>query len=355
MKVLVTLGWFNDPGEGGLVEIDLARCTQEVLLTYLPPPPLRVAGKGFTGAAWTGQPGSSNLLVCGYCALYHVAVDSWTIETIWHQPCWNDLHHVAVSAERIYVVNTGLESIDLYTLDGLFVGSHVLHPGWLSAARLTGYTPARADLPRLHNVHWPRDRELPSSETLIEAYYTQQADAATAPSMPSARQIPFATRKVRDYIHPNHVTIHGDRILVTRFLDRAVDDLTSFRRVISDTPGLPHDGIIDHDRLWITCVNGLAIAYAIEDGKVTGREVERIDVFATGHTGWCRGLAVTPGHIIVGLTAIRQMPRYRWCELPFEETETSVLCIERETGRLSQRVVLDDAARHPKIFSVLLM
>ncbi|UQA58612.1 hypothetical protein [Polyangium aurulentum] len=345
MRFLVTVGYFDASSEGRLVEIDLERGTQRPLLAYVPPEPLRVPEKGFTGAAWSGRPGASTLFVCGSSAVYQVDPRAWSVTAIWHQRCMNDLHHVAVEDDRVYVVNTGLEAIDVFSLDGLFLGSHALHPGWLSAARQGGFSPARDALPALIDARWPhRTADVTASEPPLGDYYTPREPASAAP---------FSRSKVRDYIHPNHVTSLDGRLLVTRFIDRAVDDVTTYRRVIADTPGLPHDGLVDGDRFWITCVNGLVIAYAIEGGRVTGREVERIDVFATGHSGWCRGLAVTPGHVIVGLTAIRRMPRYRWCDRPFEETETSVLAIERATGKLARRVELDGEGRHPKIFSVL--
>ena len=345
MKVLVTAGYFDASGEGRLVEIDLLRGTQETRLAYLPPEPLRVPEKGFTGAAWSGPPGASTIFVCGSCAVYQVDPSSWSIAAIWHQRCMNDLHHVAVADDRVYVVNTGLESIDVFSPDGLFLGSHALHPGWLSAARQDGLSPARDALPGLLDARWPpRAAETAAPAAPLADYYSAREPAAA---------VPFSRRKVRDYVHPNHVSVHEGRLLVTRFLDRAVDDVTTFRRVIEDTPGLPHDGLVDGDRFWISCVNGLAVAYAIEGGRVTGREVERIDVFATGHTGWCRGLLVTRDHVVVGLTAIHRMPRVRWCDRPFEGTETSVICIDRATGRLAGRVELDDRARHPKIFTIL--
>lgn len=345
MRLLVTVGYFDASGEGRLVEIDLERGTQETRLAYAPPEPLRVPEKGFTGAAWRGPPGASTLFVCGPSALYLVDPSAWSVAAIWHQRCMNDLHHVAVTDDRVYVVNTGLEAIDVFSLDGLFVGSHALHPGWLTAARQGGFSPARDALPGLLDARFPKEAfQATTPEAPLDAYYSPGSSAEPAP---------FWLRKVRDYVHPNHVTVHKDQLLVTRLLDRAVDDVTTFRRVIEDTPGLPHDGLVHGDRFWLTCVNGLAIAYAIEGGRVTGREVERVDVFAAGHTGWCRGLAVTSEHVVVGLTAIRQMPRYRWCDRPFEETETSVLCIDRVTGRLARRIELDEGARHPKIFSVL--
>jgi hypothetical protein len=340
MRYLVTVGYFDDSGEGRLLEIDLERGAQAVRFVYTPPEPLRVPEKGFTGAAWSAEPGASALLVCAPCAVHVVDPGSWSIKATWHEPCWNDLHHVAVAGDRVYVVNTGLESVDVLTLEGQFLGSHALHPGWLSAARQRGLAPERDALPALLDARWP-------------SLAGEVASAAPPAEDDAGRELPFSRRKVRDYVHANHVAVHGGQILVTRFLDRAVDDVSSFRRVIADIPGLPHDGLVDGDRFWLTCIDGIVLAYAIEHGRVTGREVQRFDVFATGYTGWCRGLAVTPDHLVVGLTAIVRPPRYPWRDLPFEATETSVLAIERATGRLAWRVVIANGKRRPKIFTVL--
>jgi len=107
-------------------------------------------------------------------------------------------------------------------------------------------------------------------------------------------------------------------------------------------------------RFWITCTNGLVVAYAVERGSVTSTEVERVHLFAsTGRTGWCRGLLVTPEHLIVGLTAIDRMPRYRWCDRPFDQTETSVLIIDRATHSLVGRVDLRACGQRSKLFDLM--
>lgn len=344
MKVLVTMGFFDASGECRLVEADLDRGTTETRLSFVPPEPLRMPEKGFTGAAWSGSPGASTLLVCGSHAVFHLDPSGFDVIDIWHQPCMNDLHHVALTDDRVYVVNTGLESIDVFTRDGLFLGSHALHPAWLSAQRQAGVSPTREDWPLLRDAHWPPEQTEMIHNEPAGAYYTSRAASA---------QLPFSKRKLRDYVHPNHITLHGTQMLVTRFLDCAVDDITTFRRVIEDTPGLPHDGIIHDNQFWLTCVNGLVLAYAIENGVVTGREIEQFDVFDTGFTGWCRGLYVTDDFLVVGLTEIRRMPRHRWCDRPVETTETSLLVFRRSTRKLEQRILLRDGSRQTKIFSVL--
>ncbi len=367
MKVLVTQGYFDHSGEGRLLEVDLERGIMETRLSYTPPFPLLVPTKGFTGACWLGAPGISPLAICSHAALLVVDPRSWQVREIWHQSCMNDLHHVAAWDDRIYVVNTGLEAIDVFSADARFVASHALHPGWVSAGRMAGWTVSREELDGCLDTRWksgpPGLQPPPNSPETHEASLDcprpeVMADDSTLPDRyyASSQDEPFHRRKLRDYYHPNHVRPTGRQLLVTRLLDRSVWDFFAMQPVIENTPGLPHDGLIDHDRFWITCVNGLVVAYAIEDGLVTGREVERIDVFAeTGHTGWCRGLCVTPEHIVVGLTEIREghMPRHRWGDRPFERTETSVLCLDRASRRLVARIDLTDPVRHSKLFSLL--
>lgn len=346
MKVLVTMGFFDDSGECRLVEVNLDTGRHETRLSFFPPEPLRLAEKGFTGAAWSGPVGSSTLFVCGSNAVFQVDPNGFDVVDVWHQPCMNDLHHVAVTRERVYVVNTGLEAIDVFSRDGLFLGSHALHPGWISAQRQAGSSPSRQDWSLLRDAHWPPRVDRLRHDEPSGDYYTPRSSAVSAP---------FSRRKLRDYVHPNHVAILESQLLVTRFLDRAVDDVFALERVIDDLPGYPHDGLVVDDQFWLTCVNGWILAHAIERGRVTAREVARIDAFASGHSGWCRGLFVTREHLIVGLTEIRRMPRYRWADRPIEHTETSILLLHRVTGKLEQRVQLNDGKRHTKIFSVLPM
>jgi hypothetical protein len=366
MRILATQGYFDDSCEGRLLEVDLDRGDVTTRLRFIPPAPLRVPAKGFTGACWLGAPGTSTLAICCHAALLLVDPPSWQVRELWHQPCMNDLHHVSVLDDRVYLVNTGLEAVDVFSVEGRFLASHALHPGWISASRQNGRTIPRDELGDRLDVRWapgalratrPAEQE-PTLEPAITHAAAETVDHAVGVGSyygPDGHE-PFHRRKLRDYFHPNHVRPTGRQLLVTRLLDRSVWDLFSLRPVIESTPGLPHDGLIDGDRFWITCVNGLVVAYAMEHGMLTDREVERLDVFAeTGHTGWCRGLWVTPEYIVVGLTEIREgrMPRHRWCDRPFADTNTSVLCLDRASRRLVSRVDLTDPLRHSKIFALL--
>jgi hypothetical protein len=48
-----------------------------------------------------------------------------------------------------------------------------------------------------------------------------------------------------------------------------------------------------------------------------------------------------------------RLPRHRWADRDPEGSETSVLLLDRQDGRLLSRVDLSDEARHTKLYSVL--
>jgi len=341
VKILVTLGDFEDEGVCRIVEVDLARGTAAPWLEWTPPAWIRVPAKGFTGFAWRDGRSRVEAYVCAYAALCRIDVARRVVTGILHQPSMNDLHHVAVAGDRLLLANTGADRIEAFDHGGSFLGAWDLAPTSISDARLQGSTPSREDWEAARRGGWdapppPLQDSPPSGD-----YY-------------GGRGAPFHARRLRDFVHPNHIAIVEGRTYVTRFLDRSVQRLDDWALAIPETPGYPHDGLVDGDRFWISTTHGILVAYEIVHGLVTSREIERVDVFErTGRSGWCRGLLVTPERLVVGLTAIERMPRVRWCDRPFEATETSVLVIDRSSGRLEARVPLRDLGRKPKLFSIV--
>jgi len=154
LKIWVTGGYFDDSGECFVKEIDIFKKTESDIIRYTPPNNLLVPKKGFTGATWMGEPAKSHLLVCGFSSLYRFSPPKWQLTGILHQPCMNDLHHVSVYNQKIYVVNTGLESIDIFNEEGFFIGSYSFHPAWLNRKRQNGKTPSDKNWKLLLNVGW---------------------------------------------------------------------------------------------------------------------------------------------------------------------------------------------------------
>ncbi len=345
MKILVTLGDFSRE-YGQLVFVDLLQETWEVVLDYLPPSHLQVYGKGFTGAAWTGKPGTSDLLVCGYAAVFRVNPNLWCVTDILHRPDMNDLHHLAIAGEHLYIVNTGLDRIDCYLMDGCYLGGYDLIPAWLGRKRQETSPHSQEDCLAIQQLGWkyalPKHPDAPVSST--DAYY----------QTPVETQLPFHRRRVRDCIHPNHLSFFGQQLLVTRFRDRCVQDLRNWRIVIDDLPGYPHDGFIQEGCFWLTTTNGYLLAYAVEATGVTNKRLMQIELFDRfGHSGWCRGLLVTEEYFIVALTRIYERKIVRWCDRATEPTETAILLIRRQDLSLCARVALHKVSPQPKIFTLL--
>lgn len=343
MKLLATVSDSLDPGFGRIAVVDLARESAEIVLEWVPPPALRTSGKGFLGLAWLDAPGRSELVACAHAALCRIDPISWTVTGVLHQPCMNDLHHVAVHDGRLLVTNTGLDRVDVFEPSGRFVGGWDLSPAWIAAERLRGRNPSHAGFANALQRGWQG-----SGPALDDEPFQGELAQLAAPSQP------FPTRKTRHFAHPNHVTMLGGRPLVTRFIDRSIQDIAHWSLPIPETPGHPHDGEVFGDRFWITCTTGLVLAYAIENDRVTAREVERIDVSQrTGCHGWCRGLIVTDDLIVVSLTALQYMPPMGWTDRDLERTETSILAIDRRTLKLMARVDFRAFGQAPKLFGML--
>jgi len=345
MKILATLGDFSGE-QGQLVLVDLLQETWEIVLDYLPPSHLRVYGKGFTGAAWTGKPGTSDLLVCGYAAVFRVNPTHWRVTEILHRPDMNDLHHLAIAGEQVYITNTGLDRIDCYLINGDYLGGYDLIPAWLGWKRQETSLHSQVDCLAIQQPGWTESTPeySPAHVSPTEAYYQNQVDT----------QPPFHRRRVRDCVHPNHLSVYGPQLLVTRFRDRCIQDLRTWRIVIDDLPGYPHDGFIQEGRFWLTTTNGYLLAYAVDAMGVTDRRLMQIALFDRfGHTGWCRGLLVTQKYFIVALTRIYEPKTVRWCDRTTEQTETAIFLIRRNDLSLCARVNLESVSRQPKIFTLL--
>ena len=133
MKALVTGGYFDAGGDGALWQVDLSAERAEKVLGWEPPQHLLVPGKGFAGGC-RGPDGS--LYVAAHAAVVRIDLCRGRVTGTLHQPCMNDLHHVAVHEDRLYVSNTGLGAVDVLGMNGHFYGSHALLPAWVNTRRM---------------------------------------------------------------------------------------------------------------------------------------------------------------------------------------------------------------------------
>lgn len=342
LKFLVTGGYFDTSGEGAIWHVDLERERTEPFIRWTPPEHLHVPRKGFAGGCRTS---GGHLYVAAHCAVVRIDMSRAAVSGVLHQPSFNDLHHVAVSAGRLYIANTGLGTVDIHDLEGRFLGSHALLPAWVNHRRMAGQDPARWD--ELLDTGWSGEAPAPWPVTRAGDGYHDLG--------PYRGSAPFARLKVPDHLHPNHVCPTTTQTLVTCLYDGTVRDLRTFETVLTLPGALPHDGFPSAHAFWMTSIDGLVHAAPMRDGRVAGEAEVRLRVFDTGHAGWCRGLWTDGRLLIVGLTEIRRsrMPRYRWADREPEGTETSLLLLELPQGRLLARVDLSDRERHSKIYSIL--
>jgi hypothetical protein len=336
VKVVVTGGYFDASGEGVVWHLDFIAERAEVMLRWVPPPLLKVATKGFAGGSLSED---GTLFVAAHAAVVRIDPRRALVTGILHQPCMNDLHDVAVHEGLLYVSNTGLGAVDVFGLDGTFLGSHALLPAWANARRIGGL-----DLP----VGGPPVRPGWSGDSPEPWATHREPDGYHATDRFSA---PFHRLKVPDHLHVNHVTPLGNRLIATCFADGCLRDLQTFA-VVKCLPELfLHDGQVEGHSLWLTAINGTLV----ELNAATLAETRRLAVFETGHYGWCRGLAIDDNRILVGLTEVREdrLPRHRWADRNARGSETSVLLIERSSGRLLSRIDLSDKERHSKLYSIV--
>lgn len=334
MRLLATMGWYDEAGDGAIIEIDLRAGQVRERLRWRPPDALRVPTKGLTGACWgPGTDGHPRLYVACHNAVLRVDPRRWAVDGLLHQPCFNDLHDVATDGRRLLVANTGAGTVDVFDLHGRFVGSHALVPAWLNARRLSGETPE----------DWEASLAPGWSGAPPEFRPRQVQDGYHRPG-------PWPTVKVVDHLHVNHVLPLGDRLLVTCLYDGTVRDLRTFE-VFARVDGHPHDGVVHEERLWLTTIDGALHGLPLrpEDSLI------RRDLAAAGPYGWCRGLLFGDEAVFVGWTEVRaeRLPGHRWSERPPAGSETSVCAYDPADGRLLARVDLTDRARHAKVFALL--
>jgi len=339
LKIWVSGGSFDNTGECFIQEVDVFQKTKSDIIRFAPPNSLLVPRKGFTGACWMGKARKSDLLVCGFSALFRFSPPNWKLTGILHQPCMNDLHHVAVCDQKIYIVNTGLESIDIFDILGVYQGSFSFHPAWINKERLNGITPSRKEWVPLLEVGWQERSFSITDDPPDEEYY--QSDKSN-----------FHQKIIKDFIHLNHITILPSQILVTSLSHKCVYDVSNFNKRIEITNGYPHDGIVYNNHFWITCVDGTIIAYKIEHGIVTNKISYTKNIFEhTNNRGWCRGILIQDNYAVIGITKIYNSTQHYWAPYHQDSTKTGIICWDFNSNQ--ELSFVDLSENESKIFSIL--
>jgi hypothetical protein len=329
--VLVSGGWFDSSGECWVDRVSPRG--QERLLTFVPPEPYLVPTKGFTGMIHHND----RLLICTFNAIW--AFDrSGSCEGRLHLPHFNDLHGIAIdpATNDILVCNTGLDSIERLSMTGTWRARYAMSPPSVECDKLCGNNVSRADFPHRIQAGWqhpptPECSELQSAED----YYNKSST-------------PFTSRKLRDFMHPNHVFFSKRAGWCTTLLhDRTIRSLHTHEPIVQYTQST-HDGIDSDDGIWCTSIDGEVLCS-------TRQTTERVcSLRETPVHGWCRGLALTEQHIVVGVTAMRkQQTHVQWQGGDWKTSTTAVVWFDRKSKQFSNFIDMTDHQRGAKIFAIV--
>lgn len=186
------------------------------------------------------------------------------IQKIYSHPTFNDIHHVTVHNDLIYICNTGLEIIQVMDLTGNILKEYNVGLG----------------------STWER--------------FSQDIDYRLEPTTK-----PHET-------HANFVFFLGEELWCTRFLQKdAICIGDSSKKIRLDiSKGGPHDGLVLDDFIYFTLTDG----YVVIVNKHTLKTEEIIDLNEISNykvlLGWCRGIEVIDKKAYVGFSALR-LSKYR--------------------------------------------
>lgn len=218
----------------------------------------------------------------------------------------NDVHHVAASADRIWICNTGLDCLEELDLDWEPLETHDL-------VRDFGRRPAgMARLARRSvTKSWNRFRGRYELYThLTHRPWLPNVMKTIRPGLYHRRDIDLRVCDFRPHVlHPNHVLPMGDDVWVTLWQTGEVASL-KHRRVLARDLGNPHDGIPAGDRFYVTdCLHNRLIVHHFDPETCTigARCIDRI---LTEHRSeaFVRGVAVGDELIFVGMSVRRMAP-----------------------------------------------
>jgi hypothetical protein len=199
----------------------------------------------------------NDFYVTTFGQVLQVNVLAETHKTLWTASFLNDLHFVGFFNNRMYVVNTGLERIEVVNLaDG---ADH-------------------AHINLLEHIH--EAKEFDWSIDYRHVWSTQP-----------------------HLVHANHCFFLDGEVWVTRFCQKDALALDTGRRIDLSPWGNPHDGCVQDDNVDFTTTNGHLISYSSTEARFRSWDLNRI--IGENQLGWCRGLTVEENHAFIAFTQFR--------------------------------------------------
>lgn len=294
MKLIIPISFFRGKPRSEIWILDTESQHKTKVYREETPTDYAVEGKGITGIAWIN---ARKLVACNFNHLLFINPQNWQRQAILFREDFNDLHQLAIKDNKIFIVNTGLDSIDV-----------------LSTA-----------------LAWHTRISLVDGEHIkqrIQGAYQTQGDYYTCPNT-----VPkFYLRKVPNTHHLNHICFIEKRILSTSFSQQCLIEIESGNPASNILSNKPHDGIVHNGFLWVTTVNGEIHRAALNTKHLEFETVFSLFEYAPHH-GWCRGLYIQRDALFVGITAIHQTnSRTQWLTQAEHCTKTGVYRLDLQTG-----------------------
>jgi len=295
MKLIIPVSYFFGDVRSELWSLNTETGRKDKLLT-LGDSGREVRGKGITGLAILDD---EYLIACDFNRLIKIDRNTLNIVNTYEDKEFNDLHSLSVNNRRIYIANTGRDSIDVFTEQ-----LEMLH-------RIDGLT----------NDEWQKRI---SGDYVVDGEYFDS----------TGLNISFHSRRGPDKWHFNHVfkapESLGGQTIATSFTARCLLDVNTLSPVSSILPKQPHDGFLYDGFIWVTTVSGqiyrAPLHFPFEFEMV-------LDLFKLApYQGWCRGLLIVDGVMFVGLTSIFELSmRTNWLDCPIEETRSGIYQLKMDS------------------------
>ncbi|MBA5249940.1 MAG: hypothetical protein FE834_10515 [Gammaproteobacteria bacterium] len=299
MNILIPISHFSDEPRSEIWQINTVS-KEKKLLTTLPKSTRPTLNSGITGMSWLNE---KQLVACDFNRIFIINSIDWSIakQNILLDNELNDLHSIYVSDNKIYITNTGRDTLDIYNSNLVLIERYSA----LSDQELTDR----------------KNYNYALSEN--DSFYT-----------PKGSPLPFYQRKVVDKYHFNHLTIIkqlNGLLVATCFAKKCLLNGRTLEVISNTLPHEPHDGVIYKDYLWITTINGNLYKAKIE---LPFKFELVVELFKKAPCqGWCRGLMIDKDYAYIAITQInKQYSKTRWLTQSIDETCAGVYKFNLKTN-----------------------
>jgi len=295
MKLIIPVSYFFGKTRSEFWSLNTETKKREKLLT-LSDTDRAVRGKGVTGFAILD---SEYFIACDFNRLIKIDRQTLKVVSTYEDSEFNDLHSLSVNNGKIYVANTGRDSIDIFS-DQLKIINRI---------------------DSLTTNEW--QKRFNGDYTVLGEYFDS-----------TKLGLPFHRRRGPDKWHFNHVfkapESLGGQTIATSFTARCLFDVNTMQSVSSELPRQPHDGFLYGGFIWVTTVSG-QIYRALLNLPFEFELV--LDLFKVApYQGWCRGLNIMDGVMYIGITGIFELStRTNWLDCPIEETRSGIYQIKMDS------------------------